>query len=342
MIQQNTKDIKSIKLGAESVSKVYLKNTLIYPTMKAVAGDYAFYNGEKVCIIPNDTDLTTLPENYIPIGVVVVPGTHNVYGDGSCGVMSLKTMDYNFPDTGSTNAVRIFWGNTDSTQKSFTTVPIGNTTDGNPTSHYGFGYLPCDEPSASVTYQCLHDTDTSYDMPIHQIPSPYLTDDSRNPGYYSTDSPSTSDNSLSDFNGIDNSQRLWDLATKDVDWKTSRTLTNDIDNGYCPAACCCWRYHTNGTNQGDWYFPAMGEIGYIVPKFSKIKHAINTIQGVYGTTEVVPISTQDLLWSSTQFDSDSAQGLYMSYGAQCEPFGKTSSLQVRAWLRVNSGGVVRN
>ncbi|MBO7211706.1 MAG: hypothetical protein J6V44_11980 [Methanobrevibacter sp.] len=38
--------------------------------------------------------------SHIPIGVVVVPGTHDVYGDGSCGVMSLKSMDFNNPTQG--------------------------------------------------------------------------------------------------------------------------------------------------------------------------------------------------------------------------------------------------
>lgn len=114
-----------------------LNNQQIYPTeslgidpSQSVAGDYAFYNREKVCIIPNDTDLTTLPENYIPIGVVVVPGTHNVYGDGSCGVMSLKPMSCDAPSTGGTSEQNMSWGvygTNISVLPNLDQVPTGNT-----------------------------------------------------------------------------------------------------------------------------------------------------------------------------------------------------------------------
>jgi hypothetical protein len=37
---------------------------------------------------------------WTPIGIVVVPGSHNRYGDGSCGVISLVSMDCNNPEDG--------------------------------------------------------------------------------------------------------------------------------------------------------------------------------------------------------------------------------------------------
>ena len=49
-------------------------------------------------------------EGYTPVGVVVVPASHNVYGDGSCGVMSLVDMNTDTPDTGSTVRDNIYWG----------------------------------------------------------------------------------------------------------------------------------------------------------------------------------------------------------------------------------------
>lgn len=212
MILQNSK-IKSIKLGGGSVSKVMLNNQQIYPTeslgidpSQSVAGDYAFYNREKVCIIPNDTDLTTLPENYIPIGVVVVPGTHNVYGDGSCGVMSLKPMSCDAPSTGGTSEQNMSWGvygTNISVLPNLDQVPTGNTSNGIPTGQTHYAYLPSDRISDT---QCAHDTDAYYYFSPY-IPSPYLTDGSRNPGYYQTSSPSSAANALADFDGIGNTEK---------------------------------------------------------------------------------------------------------------------------------------
>lgn len=60
-------------------------------------------NGDK--IITND--FTSVPDDYEPIGVVVIPASHDVYGTGECCVMSLNEMSCDTPDTGSI-------GNTDS------------------------------------------------------------------------------------------------------------------------------------------------------------------------------------------------------------------------------------
>ena len=46
----------------------------------------------KITIIKKTLIAAVDKTNYIPVGIVVVPGSHNVYGDGSCGVMSLKEM----------------------------------------------------------------------------------------------------------------------------------------------------------------------------------------------------------------------------------------------------------
>jgi hypothetical protein len=43
---------------------------------------------------------TLLEEQITPIGVVVIPTSHNVYGTGECAIVSLNTMSCNTPDTG--------------------------------------------------------------------------------------------------------------------------------------------------------------------------------------------------------------------------------------------------
>ena len=78
----------------------------------AVAGDICFYDAqadEIIIVAQTEWNIEDYPATrYYPIGVVVVPGSHNVYGDGSCGVMSLKEMNYSTPDTGSTSHQYIY------------------------------------------------------------------------------------------------------------------------------------------------------------------------------------------------------------------------------------------
>ena len=73
------------------------------PSSEAVAGDICLYSKkENRLLIVSADDIDKCPaDKYSPVGVVVVPGSHNVYGDGSCGVMSIKTMNCSTPSTGS-------------------------------------------------------------------------------------------------------------------------------------------------------------------------------------------------------------------------------------------------
>ncbi len=301
----------------------------------AVAADILMYDKEqsRKFILKSDTDFSKYPASrYIPIGVVVVPGSHNVYGDGSCGVMSLKAMSCDTPSEGSTSEQYICWGGygDDISLPNLNQVPTGNTSNGIPTGQRPSAYLPSDKFSST---QCAHDTDASYyNTSYTQIPSPYLTDESRNPGYYQTTLPSSSNNSLADFNGIGNSQILWDLATSQSSWKTASSITNNSGSGYYPAACCCWCYHTEGTSQGDWYLPACGELGYIMPPFNKINDAIDKMRTAYGSFIGVELNTYFTYWSSTEYSSGHARYVYTTNGLVSN-FNKTDNIHVRAFLR---------
>lgn len=345
MIENKNQKIKSIKLGGGSISKVMLNNQQIYPTeslgidpSQSVAGDYVFYDGQKICIIPNSTDLNTLPENYVPIGIVVVPGTHNVYGDGSCGIMSLKYMNLDNPDAGYPYMSVIYWGGESYSSNTTSRYPRGNATSGLPDGVTGQGYLPSNSFSGQI---CLHDTDTNYYITATTpIPSPYLTDDSRNPGYYLTDNTDLKNNILSKFDGLGDSQILWNTAISQINWKTDNTIINSNLDGYYPAACCCWRYHTDGTQQGDWYLPAMAELCYILPKLENINVSQFAIQKTYGKDSSTYFNNELYFWSSTPMDSDTACALHMSYG-YANSLDRNSQFSAIAWLRINSDGIVK-
>ena len=314
---------------------MYTHNSQVFPQ---TAADILMYDRESDVnfILKSDTDFSQYPaDRYVPIGVVVVPGSHNVYGDGSCGVMSLKHMDLNSPDNGSTSYPYIPWGGhgDDTSLPNLNQIPTGNTSDGIPTEQFSEAYLPSDRLNS---IQCKHDTDVYYySSSSVPAPSPYLTDGSRNPGYYQTTSPSSSSNCLADFDGIGNSQVLWGLATSQSDWKTASSITHDHHSGYYPAACTCWRYHTPGTNQGDWYLPACGELGYIMPTFNKINEAITNMISIYGSSVGVTLTTNKHYWSSTEDGDLSARYIMMRYGRVTHN-SKYDGYYVRAWLRFNN------
>lgn len=328
-------------IGSAGLLKIMMNGSQLWPEIQkeiplseTTAGDILLWDktGLRKLFVSSD-DLSSYPsDSYTPIGIVVIPASHDVYGDGSCGVMSLKEMNYNSPDTGSTSYQYIFWGGyrDDISLPNLDIVPTGNTSNGIPTGQTSHAYLPSDKFSGT---QCAHDTDAYYYSSSY-IPSPYLTDGSRNPGYYQTTSPSSSNNALADFDGIGNSQVLWDLATSQSSWKTASSITNNNSSGYYPAACCCWRYHTEGTSQGDWYLPACGELGYIMPPFNKINDAIEKMRTVYGSSVGVELSTGRSYWSSTEFSSDYARGLYTD-GGSVDGYVKGDYYCVRAFLKVS-------
>ena len=298
---------------------------------EAVAGDILAFDGvNKRLFRFTDEGATDMIQDYTPIGVVVIPTNHDVYGDGSCGVMSLKTMDCNTPSTGGTSEQNMYWGiygTNISALPDLNLVPLGNESNGIPIDSTSYGYLPSDKFSGT---QCTHDTDAYYSTPPYSL-SPYLTDGSRNPGYYQTSPPSTSGNALADFDGIGNTEKIiTQRGTKDYNsWKP--TYNSEADY---PAASCCNMFYTEGTRQGDWYLPACGELGYIMPPFNKINEAITKMRNTYGTSVGVTLHTSYNYWSSSEYSSDFARrvdthngGVY--YG------NKDYGYYVRAFLKVS-------
>lgn len=338
MIYYNGKE-STPKLNGVDLSKVMHNGKQVWPKIvteialaDTKAGDVLLWDkiNQKKLFTSSD-NLSSYPaESYTPIGVVVVPASHNVYGDGSCGVMSLKEMNYNSPSTGSTSGQNMLWGVYDdniSGLPDLDQVPTGNTSNGIPTGSISRGRLPGDRFS---DIQCAHDTDVYYDASSNCIPSPYLTDGSRNPGYYQTTSPSSLSNALADFDGIGNTEKIIaQRGTKDYNSWTPSNSEADY-----PTASCCDMFYTEGTSQGDWYLPAMGELGYILPPFNKINQAITNTRAAYGSSVGVRLWDSTYYWSSTEYRRGSARyvytgGNYIDYGS------KNGANHSRAFLKVS-------
>ena len=108
----------------------------------------------------------------------------------------------------------------------------------------------------------------------------------------------------------------------DMDGKVNTGIINDSDH---PAAQYCATYSTNGTTQGDWYLPAMGELAFIMARFDTIQNAISKVGGTtYNVTYFCV--------SSTQSSTDGVCGITNSAGA-VGVFNKTDSMRVRPFIR---------
>ena len=310
-------------------------------------GDICLYdrNNDSLIIVKGDIWNSDLypKENYYPVGVVVVPGTHNVYGDGSCGVISLKNMSLTSPTNGSAiedispqNNINMKLGEKSLSYGYKSAVPyVGNSKNAGDVNSTILGPTTSGIlPSDNFNYmQCPHDINAYYSRGgdyIWYAPSPYFTSGDSNPGYSSELEDTTLGNMLSDFDGSYNTTAFLNLrGDRDYSsWKPN--AYNNLASDY-PAISCCDMFYTSGTKQGDWYLPAMGELGYVMARLKIINESISKLIDVYG--ELCGITIFGSFWSSTMHSSNNICKLSITNGTP-GPSSPQSSYYARAFIRI--------
>lgn len=314
----------------------------------AEVGSLCLYDNRKgKCVFLKKEYITqnTCPLNrYTPIGVVVVPDTHNMYGEENLAIISLVNMNPNDPDNGG-DSITIPFGPqaANGTLNNFNQIGIISN-DLNSTTiikGLGFGYVP----STNIYDYFVNETiapavgsglDTIARYPSVGVGnlsnSPYLEDGSRNTNYYSKNGTT---NCLSDLNGKNNNNTIIALATKQTNWKTDATISTASTTGYYPASCCCWRFNTKGTKQGDWFLPSAGEIGYLSARFIEIQNTIIKAQEVFGGNYATPLVVDGNYWTSTQYSGVNQRYLYTGIGGIGHTT-KTTKMLVRPYTIIKS------
>ena len=259
------------------------------------AGDICLYDTEKnkhVIVPASKIDIVD-DSRYKPVGVVTVPGTHDVYGDGSCGIVSLQHMDFNNPTAGGAPGTSLYFGpQVDIPLTNYNKVVVYTATRSLTTNNFG--------------YLCK---DGVWNYETVQIPDPHNSDGSRNPDYYSTTGYTNSTyNALSDFKGKSNTDVI--ITKRGVKDYESWTLTNVAAN--YPAASACDMYSTIGTQQGDWYLPACGELGYIMSRWNEINGSIDKINSIWGNA--YRLIDENGYWTSTENAGKNQRYVHMSNG----------------------------
>ena len=291
-----------------NVSLVKENNSVFYnPYVESASAanlcDIAYWDGSTVKTVSQDNWNSSLGT---PVGVVVIPS--GFAPDGKARMIGLKYAT----STGasSDSSVSMVWGGngTDTSLTNYTQVPTTDNAGSTSTGSNTDGYLPSDKFTGTVSYV---DPGTQYSGTSRtMIPSPYITRDGKyevNPEYSKEIlSGDTNVNALSDFNGLSNTEYLVGLGT-----------------GYT-AANACWNYNGGVTGTDiQWYLPAAGELGFLMPRFNAINAAIQSVGGV-------AVAGDGSFWSSSEYSSNYASNVSTGTG-RVDGYGKYGTFYVRAF-----------
>lgn len=255
---------------------------------------------EKLFVSPDDLEKYPASD-YVPIAVVVIPSDHDVYGTGECGVIALNYINPNSPDLGGeANSVLFAISYTDLGIKEFRNKInwISNTySEEGPALN---NVQRASDPAKNLTNNLIllpsdkfstvnsgHDKLASYaesSFSIGAVPSPFLTDGSRNPSFSQTESPSNENNALAYFNGKEKTEEVAGLI-KAKGWYTTY---------YFPAVVLSQSYQTEGTEKGDWFMPSIAELCYFFSRISLINESFRKINSVYPDKAVEEVGLKEI------------------------------------------------
>lgn len=304
-------------------------------------GDYCVYDkvAERIHIIHRDYYREDLfpSKYYAPIGIVAISPKHT--DDETIRIVSIYSMNTNDPQNGSYDMAGIWWGadtaiSGNSSYNTFcyssnpyatsTTSKMTATTSNYLASYIVFGHIGEAYNSMTVNYGTT-DNPVYYNSGVTKTvlaPLPYLEDGSVNEAYRC--------GALADMDGDTNTNNIINVrGTKDYStWTPGIATTTDY-----PAASCCDMFFTEGTNQGDWYLPSIGELGYLIPYANEIDTSIKRLGGIGFAKDTY------YLWSSTSSASNRTWLINISKGELVSMYRQYGYAGAYAFLKLDPDSV---
>ena len=257
-IKSNSLDFNKF-IGSEDFLKRLEKiERYLWPPPVPAGGIVYFTEGKLKSIHYNDWDNSL----GTPVGVITIPEGFAPDGKARMVALSGQKSKKWCPSS----------AQTDTSLPNYTQVPTTDNAGSTSTGSNGSGYLPSDNFTGATSYV---DSVAKYSQTSNLIPSPYAGD-APNPDYYKT--ISGYNNALSDFSGLENTQTLVEL-----------------DSANYEAANHCWTY-SDGVSTTQWYLPAMGELGYMMPRFNEINAGLAKVNAVQ-------LNSSGYYWSSSECSS---------------------------------------
>lgn len=225
----------------------------------------------------------------IPIALCIAP--EDFFGTGEkARWMSLKYMNYNTPDTGALTVQKITF--------------CGNSVNLSYLQNYSTTYMGVNSLWGNFTASWITSSDT-------KIPS--LIDNNSNWNLAELGDVNTY--IATDIDGKTHTNLILQHADGQQNWRTDQSIINSTDGGVFPAVCCCTRYHTLGTQSGDWYLGASGENAIMIHYTPEINDKLQQISAIYPNDCITQIQRgTEVYWTSTHASTYFADIFFNNYG----------------------------
>lgn len=300
MIIKGGKKVIGVSRGATPITKIYKGTRVVWEKEKADYGnlcDIVLCRNKDNFIFSTSNVEKFSKDDFTPIGIVIIPSHHDVYGTGESGILGLNYLDNENPDNGNNSNKSMYfandWGYNNYRNRivSCGTIKSGSFTSLTKTGtslRYVDDYVltPMDIKDETYTIKNPYDNKTFYpnNSTSYIMLSPYNNDGSFNEDFSTKQFDTSFDyNLLQFFDGKETSNNIIDQESYQEDWKTADVITDSKVSGHYPLLCCAWRYHTRGTKQGDWFIPSLSEVIYLAVRRNLISKTFERLNKVFDT-----------------------------------------------------------
>ena len=256
------------------------------------------------------SEVLPVSEGKTPIALCIA-GTGFFGANEKARWMSLKYMNYTTPDTGSLMSQGIYWGNYGTDISTITNIQYTHINSNN----FSYGRLLVDyfdnnNSSVQNKIPSLFDENNNWNISVLGTINIYAT---------------------TDIDGINKTNKILDTVTAQSTWQIDTSITNNSAANYAPAACCCARYYTLGTQTGDWYLGAVGEMSIILAKKTDINIKLASINTIY-PNDCINLLINDFYWTSSEYNNNKSYDIGLEKGIISD-YQKNSNFIVVAMLQ---------